>query len=115
MRASVTVVPKPWGRELIWARAPKYVGKILEIKKGGRLSLQYHKRKHESFYVLKGKLKLVLGKRTLTAGPGRAFTVPPGTVHRYMAPHGRVTLVEVSTTELDDVVRLADDYGRTGG
>ena len=115
MSAKVLVVEKPWGRELIFARAPKYVGKIIVIKKGGRLSLQYHRRKHESVYVLSGKLALRLGRRTIVAGPGRTFTVTPGTVHRFSAPHGRVTLVEVSTPELDDVVRLADDYGRIGG
>ena len=63
--------------------------------------------------VLKGKLTLRLGKKTLVAGPGSAFAVPTGTVHRFESHHGRVTLIEVSTTELDDVVRLQDDYGRT--
>jgi quercetin dioxygenase-like cupin family protein len=108
-------VDKPWGHELIFALAPKkYAGKLLVIEKGKRLSLQYHRRKHESLIVLKGKLTLRLGKKTHLAGPGTAFAVPPGTVHRFESHHGRVTLVEVSTTELDDVVRLQDDYGRTG-
>jgi mannose-6-phosphate isomerase-like protein (cupin superfamily) len=106
---------KPWGHELLIAHAPKkYAGKLLVINKGGRLSLQYHRRKHESLFVLKGKLTLRLGKRTLVAGPGSAFAVTPGTIHRFQALHGRVTLIEVSTTELDDVVRLEDDYGRSG-
>jgi len=109
-------IPKPWGHELIFALAPKkYAGKILVINKGRRLSLQYHRRKLENLYVLKGRLTLRLGKKTLTAGPGSAFTVPVGTVHRFESRHGRVTLLEVSTTELDDVVRLQDDYGRTRG
>jgi quercetin dioxygenase-like cupin family protein len=107
-------VDKPWGYELIFALAPKkYAGKILVIEKGKRLSLQYHRKKHESLYVLKGKLTLRLGQKTHVAGPGTAFSVPTGTVHRFESHHGRVTLVEVSTTELDDVVRLQDDYGRT--
>ncbi len=106
---------KPWGHELLIALVPKkYAGKLLVIDNGGRLSLQYHRRKHESLFVLKGKLTLLLGKRTRVAGPGSAFTVTPGTVHRFQARHGRVTLIEVSTTELDDVVRLKDDYGRSG-
>jgi mannose-6-phosphate isomerase-like protein (cupin superfamily) len=114
-QAKVRRVDKPWGHELIWAHAPgKYAGKLLVIEKGHRLSLQYHRRKHESLFVLRGRLTLRLGKRTITAGPGSAFAVPSGTVHRYESRHGRVTLIEVSTTELDDVVRLHDDYGRTG-
>ncbi|HXT00409.1 MAG TPA: cupin domain-containing protein [Elusimicrobiota bacterium] len=114
MKFKTTRVDKPWGHELIFALAPKkYAGKILVIEKGKRLSLQYHRRKHESLYVLKGKLTLRLGKKTHVAGPGTAFAVPTGTVHRFESHHGRVTLVEVSTTELDDVVRLQDDYGRT--
>ncbi len=116
MRFKTTKVAKPWGRELIFAHAPgKYAGKILVIEKGRRLSLQYHRRKHESLYVLKGRLTLRLGKKTRVAGPGCAFAVPAGTVHRFESRHGRVTLIEVSTAELGDVVRLQDDYGRTGG
>ena len=115
MKFKTVLVKKPWGHELIFALAPKkYAGKILVIEKGKRLSLQYHRRKHESLYVLKGHLTLLLGKKTVTAGPGSAFAVPTGTVHRFASRHGRVTLIEVSTTELDDVVRLSDDYGRTG-
>jgi len=115
MKFKVKRVDKPWGHELIFALAPgKYAGKILVIEKGKRLSLQYHRRKHESLLVLKGRLTLTLGKRTVTAGPGSAFAVPTGVVHRFASRHGRVTLVEVSTTELDDVVRLQDDYGRSG-
>ncbi|MBI4371804.1 MAG: cupin domain-containing protein [Elusimicrobia bacterium] len=108
----MAVVAKPWGRELIFARAPRYAGKLLVIEKGRRLSLQLHRRKHETIYVLRGRLAIRLGTRRVVAGPGRAFAIPPGTVHRFEAPRGRVTLVEVSTPELDDVVRLQDDYGR---
>lgn len=107
-------VHKPWGHEMIFARTKKYVGKILVINKGHRLSLQLHRRKHETLIVQRGRLKLTLGKKTRTVRPGTAFEVPPGMVHRFEAPQGRVTLIEVSTPELWDVVRLQDDYGRRG-
>ena len=112
--AKVERVQKPWGHEIIFARAKKYVGKILVIEKGHRLSLQYHRRKHESLMVLRGKLGLRLARKTRVVGPGTAFTIPPKTIHRFEAPQGRVTLIEVSTPELWDVVRLQDDYGRRG-
>ncbi len=116
MNFTVKRIPKPWGYELLFALVPnKYAGKLLVINHGERLSLQYHRRKHESLYVLKGKLTLLLGARTKIANPGAAFTVAPGTRHRFEARHGRVTLIEVSTTQLDDVVRLQDDYGRRSG
>ena len=114
MSARIKRVPKPWGHELWFAQAPRYCGKILVIEKGKRLSLQYHRKKHESLFVLKGTLGLVLGRRTRALKPGSAFTIPPRTIHRFSAPKGRVTLIEVSTPELWDVVRLQDDYGRTG-
>ena len=88
------------------------MGKILIINKGHRLSKQYHKVKHETIYVLKGRLSLELNGRKRLAGPGSAFPIPPRAVHRFAAPDGRVTLLEVSTPELWDVVRLSDDYGR---
>lgn len=114
MNGAVERVPKPWGHEMIFARTKKYVGKLLVINKGHRLSLQLHRRKHETLMVLRGRLKLLLGKTTKTVGPGAAFTIPPRTIHRFEAPKGRVTLIEVSTPELWDVVRLQDDYGRRG-
>ncbi len=114
MNGKVTRVHKPWGHELIFAHTKKYVGKLLVIEKGHRLSLQLHRKKHESLLVLRGKLKLRLGGKTRTVGPGTAFTIPPRTVHRFEAEKGRVTLIEVSTPELWDVVRLQDDYGRRG-
>lgn len=107
-------VEKPWGHELIFAVTKKYVGKLLVIDRGHRLSLQFHRKKHESLLVLKGRLKLTLGKSTRTVGEGTAFSIPPKTVHRFEAAKGRVTLVEVSTPEIWDVVRLQDDYGRKG-
>lgn len=104
---------KPWGHELLFAKNHAYAGKFITIEKGHRLSLQYHRRKHETVFVLKGVLELVLGKRRRLLKPGAAFPIPPRTVHRFCAPSGRVTLIEVSTPQLDDVVRLEDDYGRT--
>lgn len=114
MIGKVEKIHKPWGHELLFAKAKKYVGKLLVINKGHRLSLQYHRVKHESLMVLRGQLKLLLGRKTKMIGPGTAFTIPPKTVHRFEAPNGRVTLIEVSTPELWDVVRVEDDYGRRG-
>lgn len=105
-------VEKPWGHEIWFARHKKYVGKILVIDKGHRLSRQYHRVKHETIYVLRGRLLLELGRRSKELSPGKAFAVAPGTVHRFAAPRGRVTLLEVSTPEVTDIVRLSDDYGR---
>lgn len=107
-------VDKPWGHEIWWAQAPAYVGKLIVIEKSKRLSLQYHKKKHETIYVLRGRLRLRLGPRSRLLAAGAAATIPPKTVHRFEAPFGRVTLLEVSTPEVWDVVRLQDDYGRSG-
>jgi quercetin dioxygenase-like cupin family protein len=107
-------IDKPWGHEVWFAQHKKYLGKILVIEKGHRLSRQYHRIKHETLYVLRGRLLLELGRSRKVLVSGQAFAVPPGTVHRFSAPHGRVTLLEVSTPEISDIVRLADDYGRAG-
>ena len=114
MNAKVRVVKKPWGREMIFALTRQYAGKILIIEKGKRLSSQYHKVKHETLYTLKGRFLLRLGGKRKVMKAGMAFDIPPKTVHRFEAPYGRVTLLEVSTPEVWDIVRLADDYGRTG-
>jgi mannose-6-phosphate isomerase len=106
-------VPKPWGYEIWYAQAPKYVGKILVVNKGHRLSLQYHKKKHETVYVLKGRFVLELAGKKRIAKEGEAFQIPPKTIHRFDARFGRVTLLEASTPEVWDVVRLSDDYGRS--
>ncbi len=105
-------VSKPWGSELWWAQSKKYVGKLLTIEKGRRLSLQYHRRKHETVYTLRGRWRLNLAGRLKTQRPGSVTVIPPRTVHRFEAPYGRVTLLEVSTPEVWDVVRLQDDYRR---
>ena len=110
-------VDKPWGHEIIFAHTERYVGKILVIEPGHSLSRQYHEVKDESLYVLDGTLVLELGigdnlkREKVSAGKG--FHVTPYTVHRFSAEE-RVRLLEVSTPELDDVVRLEDRYGREG-
>jgi len=112
-------VEKPWGHEDIWAETPRYVGKVLVIHKGKRLSLQYHERKDESILVIRGRLQLELENdggtiEVLELAPGESRRIPTGRKHRFSAIED-CELVEVSTPELEDVVRLADDYGRTAG
>lgn len=107
---------KPWGFELLFAHTPKYVGKIIFVKAGYRLSLQYHKQKDESMYLYQGRARIEIegsdGQLTQSvAEPGYSLRIPPGTKHRVEAIED-TTLFEVSTPELEDVERLADDYGR---
>jgi len=109
-------VEKPWGYELIWARTDRYVGKILHIEAGHALSLQYHQRKDETLCVLSGTLALDVGDdeqalRTITLQPGESIHMWPGRRHRLTA-RTACDVLEVSTPELDDVVRLSDRYGR---
>lgn len=110
-------VEKPWGHELIWALSEHYCGKLLFVKAGHSLSLQFHTAKDESWYVQEGRAELELrapGEESRSAqvvGPGAAFRLRPGTVHRIRALADTVVL-EVSTPHLEDVVRLADEYGR---
>jgi mannose-6-phosphate isomerase len=112
-------VEKPWGWELIWAETGDYVGKILFVAAGHSLSLQYHERKDESWFVQSGRARLELGAsgaavlNEVAIGPGEAFHYPPGTVHRVTALED-TTILEVSTPHLDDVIRLEDAYGRAG-
>ena len=112
-------VEKPWGHELIWAATEKYAGKLLFVRGGESLSLQFHNVKDEAWYVLEGRAQLELGapgERVLSSeviGPGAAFHFSPGTVHRLSAVED-TTILEISTPELDDVVRLEDRYGREG-
>ncbi len=109
-------VEKPWGHELLWASTDRYVGKILHIRGGHLLSLQYHERKHESIYVLAGKMVFryrddagALAERVM--GAGEAQQVPTGLVHQFEALED-TDVLEASTPHLDDVVRLKDRYGR---
>ncbi len=115
----VRKVEKPWGHELIWALTDVYCGKVLFVKAGASLSLQFHREKDESWLVQSGRAKLELGdvgQAVLTEeviAAGAAFHYVPGTVHRVTAIED-TTILEVSTPHLDDVVRLEDAYGREG-
>jgi mannose-6-phosphate isomerase-like protein (cupin superfamily) len=111
-------VEKPWGWELVWAEAEAYVGKLLFVRAGQSLSLQYHEVKDESWLVREGRARHELGDpggelAELEIGPGDAFRYRPGTLHRVTALEDTLIL-EVSTPHLDDVVRLEDRYGRAG-
>jgi len=116
--SSSKFVTKPWGHEEIFAETDRYVGKLLVVRAGEALSLQYHERKEETLRLLDGTLELQAGPHrdsleTFTLEPGAVFHVPPGELHRMVALTD-IVLLEVSTTELDDVVRLEDRYGREG-
>ena len=118
MQVSARVVNKPWGHEEIFAETPDYVGKILSIREGEALSLQYHEVKDETLRVLDGKLELVTGVdenhlESHYLEPGAGFHIAPGTLHRMVATTD-CRLLEVSTNHLDDVIRLDDRYGREG-
>ena len=116
-RSEVKRVPKPWGYEVIWAHTDRYVGKILHINAGHALSVQYHERKDETVHLLSGELiywvKLDGELRDMKLKAGESFRITPGTVH-YMEAVTDVDVLEASTPELDDVVRLEDRYGREG-
>lgn len=106
-------VDKPWGAEEIWAKTEAYVGKIIHIKAGHRLSKQYHVKKEETVYVLEGVLLNYDEEDAITVySPGESLHIKPGQVHRFAAKNEDVKIMEVSTNHLDDVVRLEDDYGR---
>jgi mannose-6-phosphate isomerase len=110
-------IEKPWGYELIWALTDDYCGKLLFVRAGHALSLQYHEVKDESWYVQQGRAELELGavdseqRSVREIRPGDCLHFPPRTVHRLRALED-TTIFEVSTTQLEDVVRLADEYGR---
>jgi mannose-6-phosphate isomerase-like protein (cupin superfamily) len=109
-------VEKPWGYELWWAQTERYVGKLLHVKAGHQLSLQYHRRKDEMIHLVSGELTLVLdedgsGLRDHAMKPGESYRIRPGTKHRMMAVSD-CDILEASTPEVEDVVRLEDSYGR---
>jgi len=118
----VQKVDKPWGHEVRWAINDKYLGKILHIDRGQKLSRQYHEIKDETIYVLQGLLILELGmdenkngqaEKMKVLETGESYRIKPGVIHRFVAPReGFVRLIEVSTPEIDDVIRLQDIYGR---
>ena len=110
-------IEKPWGYELLWSHTDHYAGKLIHINPGSRLSLQYHELKHESVLVLSGTLLLHLGQgddaRIIELSPGESYDISVGDIHRFAAPPDTdVEIIEVSTPELDDVIRLEDDYQR---
>lgn len=110
-------IEKPWGYELLWARTDRYVGKVLFIRKGHKLSFQYHRVKDETIYLQSGEMLLTVQAQgavapiTRSMKPGECCHIPPGVRHRMEAVED-CRVFEVSTTELDDVVRLEDSYGR---
>ena len=111
-------VEKPWGHEMIWAVTDRYVGKVLHIKAGEKLSLQYHVKKDETVMVWTGRIRFEFfgdgqSPQFKEMGPGEAFHVTPGLRHRMIALED-IDMFEGSTTELDDVVRIEDAYGRKG-
>ena len=111
-------IDKPWGYEIWYAWTDRYVGKILHVNRGGRLSLQYHAQKDETSYVLRGRLLLTQGPTldaltVLEIGEGHTWRNRPGEIHTVEGLED-ADILEVSTPELDDVVRLRDSYGRAG-
>ncbi len=119
-RVSVTRVPKPWGHETIWAHSERYVGKILHITAGHELSVQYHNRKDETVYLLSGEIIYRVQKDgnddvldDVKLKIGESFRITPGTIHQMVAVTD-CDVLEVSTPEVDDIVRLSDKYGREG-
>jgi mannose-6-phosphate isomerase-like protein (cupin superfamily) len=117
-KKDITRVEKPWGHELIWAKTQDYVGKMLFIRKGHKLSLQYHQVKEETIYVQSGIMNFVFESddgvmQEILLHPGEAHHIPTGRKHRMIAVED-CSVFEVSTPHLDDVVRLEDGYGRAG-
>ncbi|MGI8605934.1 MAG: cupin domain-containing protein [Gaiellaceae bacterium] len=111
-------VEKPWGYEIIYATTPQFSGKVLVIRRDEQLSLQFHRQKDEVIYLYEGRIELEIGDPggnldVEVVSPGHAFHLEPGVVHRWRALEDSIVL-EVSTSELDDVVRLEDRYGRAG-
>jgi mannose-6-phosphate isomerase len=116
-KPDVTRVDKPWGYELHWARTDRYVGKVIHVNAGHALSLQYHNVKDETILLWSGRLEFEITRdgetSTFEMTPGERIHVAPKTVHRMTAVVD-CDIIEVSTPELDDVVRLEDRYGRSG-
>jgi mannose-6-phosphate isomerase-like protein (cupin superfamily) len=112
-------IEKPWGHEIVWARTSRYVGKILHVRRGESLSYQYHRVKDETIRLLSGRLRFESAlpgreRQSRILEPGDVARIPPGLRHRMTALED-AEILEVSTPELDDVVRLEDRYGRAGG
>jgi mannose-6-phosphate isomerase len=108
-------VDKPWGYEVIWAKSDQYLGKIMVIGPGKRMSLQYHEKKEETIYVMNGSLRVWESNKDdqfIILETGNIYHVKPGQVHRFGADKTAVMLMEISTNYIDDVVRLSDDFKR---
>jgi mannose-6-phosphate isomerase len=103
---------KPWGYEDLWALNSKYAAKVIHINKNSRLSLQKHNEKHESIYVMSGTLTVVVNEDIIVLEKGQSLCIPAKVVHRFCATDEDVRILEVSTPELDDVIRIEDDYNR---
>ena len=116
-RTNVITVDKPWGHEIIWAHTDRYVGKLIHIKAGQALSRQYHNRKDETVHLLSGELiyRVQMGDvlEDMHLVRGESFRIVPGTIHE-MEAITDCDVLEASTSDLDDVVRIADRYGREG-
>jgi mannose-6-phosphate isomerase len=116
-RVKVVKVPKPWGHETIWAQSDRYVGKVLHINAGQELSVQYHHKKDETVHLLSGEIiyRVKNGERLedVQLKVGESFRIMAGTVHQMIAVTD-CDVLEVSTPEVDDIVRLSDKYGREG-
>jgi D-beta-D-heptose 7-phosphate kinase/D-beta-D-heptose 1-phosphate adenosyltransferase len=116
------IVSKPWGQEIIWAETDRYAGKILNINAFQKLSIQYHEKKEETVYPLYGRVRVqtflmkddesLVPDQDVTLLPGNSFHISPGTIHRFSSYSENSSLLEVSTSELDDVIRIQDDYDR---
>lgn len=116
MLKNVKKIDKPWGYELIYAHTDRYAGKVLHVDAGQALSLQYHEEKDETLFLLEGEYELVVEEDGVLVEhrirAGDSYHIPPGTRHRMVAGPDGCDILEVSTPELDDVVRLEDRYGR---
>lgn len=117
MQQSIRRVDKPWGYELIFAHTDRYVGKILHVDAGHALSLQYHEKKDETLFLKEGEVELQVEENgemvTVTLRGGDSYRISPFTKHRMVAGAAGCDIIEVSTPELDDVIRLEDRYGRS--
>jgi mannose-6-phosphate isomerase-like protein (cupin superfamily) len=119
MKTKPRRVEKPWGHETIWAETPLYVGKVLHVRAGEALSVQYHNRKDETIHLLRGRMRFLVGTigsdlAEVTFEVGDSYRIQPGTVHRMEAIE-ECDILEASTPHLDDIVRLEDRYGRVAG
>ena len=112
MKKTAKNLKKPWGREIWIAQSKHYLGKIIHINKGHRLSRQYHRYKFETLYCHKGRCMVEVGGKNVFLNPGESICFRPNTIHRMKAAYEDVVLIEVSTSHPKDVIRIEDDYGR---